>query len=175
MSVIRATPSRLADVHRTAAAHEDATLALGQREEGVSGSATRIWVVDGDLQPPPMTAPLKGRDEGNAPALDAREHGMPFPRAPDAVHHRFLGMLGKIQPGAEMLAHRRDDADLGLLLRPVDGLPQRRHHGVADGIALLRPVEAKQRDVVVDFVAQQGHVGSVLPIASASCPTLFSF
>ena len=84
---------------------------------------------------------------------------MPLARMMHALEGRALGVLGQIKPRAEMVAQTVDNAHLRL-----DGGALHRHAQivdkiVADGVALVGPVEADQRDVVLELVFDGSALG----------------
>ena len=82
-----------------------------------------------------------------------------------------LDVLGKVETGAECRAMAEDDAGLGLLLGALHRRLDARDQCLAQRIALVRTVEADDRDVAVACIGDDigGHApGDPFPVFDAT-------
>src|SRR5205807_5328023 len=61
----------------------------------------------------------------------------------------------QVEAGAEIVAVAEDDAALGFLAGALDRLAQLLHHRRIEAVALVRAVQAHQRDLAVELVGDR--------------------
>ena len=129
------------DARRAAAADEEAALAFGQAVE-----RARLGDADvagrGELEAAADDRAVQHRDDRHAAELDLLERGVPRARMDDAFGDAALGDLGEVEAGAEVIAFAAQDDRARRLGQVDEGRVQLRDERIADGVALLRPVQA---------------------------------
>src|SRR4051812_30278065 len=93
-----------------------------------------------------MTPPCMARDDGEAPELDLLEDAVPHLRMLHDPEGVAVLVLGKVEPGAEVLAVAGEHHGLGVRRGRLEEALEARDQGVVDGVALRRPVEAHDRE-----------------------------
>ncbi len=154
---MRSTPSARGDPHRAAGADENSALPLRQGEE--AGLVRDPHMTrDREFEAAADAGARHRRDERDRSARDVVEGALEsLPAAARAVGGIVdpRGRFDEIEPGAEILAMAKDQADLRLIMRPQRRFAQLRLQRLTEGIPLLGAVKPDERDRSVAFVGDK--------------------
>src|SRR6202044_342539 len=150
---------------RTTAADKNAALAFREWEKGGAiGNAD--FGCGGKSEAAADHCPMQGGDGGNRTARNNVEYRVPSVVALFSRQRRFYVFqeLCEVETGGKVQAMAEDDAGIRLIAGAPHRIAQLRDHGVVDGVALVRTVQADDRNRAIEFIGdkRRGHGSSFL-------------
>ncbi len=143
------------NAHRSAATHKNATLPLGQciKRRGLGHAHMRTA---GQLKPAADHCAMQRGHDGYPTILNAIKNPVPHARMFGTICRIQVLQLGKIQPGAKVIAIAGQHDGAHILGQTVDAGTQFVHQRVGQGIALGRAVELDDGDLAITRDLQIG-------------------
>src|SRR6516165_5964051 len=101
---------------------------------------------------------MQRRDERNVAARHRLEIGVTIELKRQPLRASRLPAFSRpaqVEPGAEVVAVAEDDAAFRLLAGALDGRAQLLHHRRVEAVALVRAIEADQRNLSIKLVSDR--------------------